>query len=125
MLPPRTPEPAAARNRCFHARVARGSIYLDRELCDVYFPGVSAVAILRREGKVYLVPLAGSAAGGLFLKVRNVRGDRVVHAPEALGSLGFGETSPERLVPVRWNQHLHGLLLEGLEGAGEGPPKPK
>ncbi|MFZ5559019.1 MAG: hypothetical protein ACOZDY_20270 [Pseudomonadota bacterium] len=119
-MPPGLPESTAA-PATFYARVARGSIYLDRELCDLYLPGVSAVAILRREGRMFLVPLTGTAAGGLLLKVRNARGDRVVHAPETLTSPDMAETGPERIVPVRWNQYLHGLLLEGFEPAAEPP----
>lgn len=96
------------------ARIARGSIYLDRELCDLYLPGTESVAAICREGRVYLLPLRGSAAGGSLLKVRNARGDRVVHALEFLRTLGIDAQAPALSVPVRWESDVAGLLLEGI-----------
>jgi hypothetical protein len=44
----------------------------------------------------------------------NSRGDRVVHAPEFLRSLGLNFDTPERSVSVRWCADSAALLLEGL-----------
>jgi hypothetical protein len=99
-------------------RISRGSIYLDRDLYDACLPGVSAVAAVVREGSAYLLPLRGPAAGGLLLKVRNARGDRVVHADEFLHTLGISSIAPERWVPVRWMPDMAGLLLEGVAPPG-------
>lgn len=101
-------------------RIARGSIYLDRELCDLYLPGIESVAALSREGRVFLLPLRGTAAGGLLLKVRNARGDRVVHALEFLRTLGIDADTLEHRVPVRWASDVAGLLLEGIGAAERG-----
>lgn len=64
------------------AAIARGNIYLPREICDAYFAGISSVALIVREGAIQIVPLSRDSAGGLLLKQRNARGDRVVHAQE-------------------------------------------
>ncbi len=106
------PEPTAVSPQL---RIARGSFYLPRELCDLYLPGIEAIAPLCREGQVYLLPLLGTAAGGLLMKLRNAHGDRVVHALEFLRSINLDADTPERLVPVRWVSALGGLLLEGIK----------
>lgn len=103
-------------------RIARGSFYLSQELCALYLPGLEAIAPLTRDGEVYLLPLLGTAAGGLLLKLRNARGDRVVHALEFLRTLGIDADSPERIVRLRWISELGGLLLVGLgSGASTSP----
>lgn len=99
--------------------LARGSLYLSRELCELYFPGIASVALLQREGGVYLLPLRGAAAGGALLKLRNARGDRVVHAPELLASLGIRESDPERHLAVRWEAEAAGLRILGLAQGNE------
>lgn len=100
--------------RPYTVRIARGSIYLDRDLCELYFPGIEAVALLLREGCVYLMPLRGTAVGGLLLKHRNAHGDRVVHATEFLSQLGIGPDAAEKLVVVQWDSQCMGLRLEGV-----------
>lgn len=99
-------------------RIARGSFYLDRELCDLYLPGTESIAALIRDGQVYLLPLLGTAAGGSLLKLRNARGDRVMHALEFLRGLNIDADAPERRLPVRWISELGGLVLEGLGPEG-------
>src|ERR1700735_1938944 len=99
-------------------RISRGSIYLDRDLYTSCWSGVCAVAAVVREGRVYLLPLRGPAAGGLLLKVRNARGDRVVHADEFLHTLGISSIAPERWVTVRWMPDMAGLLLEDVAPSG-------
>jgi hypothetical protein len=93
-------------------RIIRGSIHLDRDLCAAYLQDVTALAAVVQDGKAYLLPLRGPAAGGLLLKVRNARGDRVVHADEFLLTLGIPPTAPERQLAVRWEANMAGLLLE-------------
>jgi len=99
-------------------RIGRGSIYLERELCERYFDGVESVAAVRREDRVILMPLRGSSAGGLLLKVRNARGDRVVHAIDFLRTLGIGEETPEFLARAQWDAGAAGLVFE-MPGAIE------
>jgi hydrogenase maturation protease len=101
--------------RALGARIARGSIYLDRALCAQYLGDAVSVAVLQRDGRSLLVPLHGSTAGGLLLKVLNARGDRVVHAEEFLRTVGIEADAPERRVPVRWCPEVAALILDGLE----------
>jgi hypothetical protein len=99
-------------------RLARGSIYLDSDLCAAYFSDVASLAAVVRDGRAYLLPLRGPAPGGLLLKVRNGRGDRVVHADEFLLSLGIASNAPERWIGVRWVADMAGLLLEDVIATG-------
>ncbi len=105
-------------------QIARGSIYLDHDLCRRLLPNVSCVAALIRDGRVYLLPLRGPAAGGMLLKVRNARGDRVLHADEFLQTLGISADAPERSICARWDSQAAGLVLEKLApqcSAGDEP----
>ncbi len=109
------PLPESTETPAPHAiRIARGSVYLSRELCDQYLPGVSTIALLFKDGLVFLLPLHGTTAGGVLLKIRNARGDRVAHAVEFLRTLGIEADAPERCVGVRWISEIAGLLLEDL-----------
>jgi len=99
-------------------RISRGSLYLDHDLCAAYFADIAALAAVVRDSRVYLLPLRGPAAGGLLLKVRNARGDRVVHADEFLLTIGIASTAPERWVTVRWMPDMAGLLLEDVAPSG-------
>jgi hypothetical protein len=101
-------------------RIVRGSIYLDRELYELYLARSTSLAALWREGQAWLLPLQSDSAGGLILKIRNLQGDRVVHAPEFLGSAGFDADAAARDVPVRWVSAMAGLLLEIGPQAGRG-----
>jgi hypothetical protein len=101
-----------------HIRIASGSLYLSRELCDLYLPDISAIALLNRDGCVYLLPLHGASAGGMLLKIHNAHGDRVAHALEFLRTLGIDADTPELSYPVCWIPDIAGLLLQGLDATG-------
>jgi hypothetical protein len=93
--------------------IARGKIYLPRAICDAYFAGISSVALIVRGGAIQIVPLSRNSAGGLLLKQRNARGDRVVHAQEFMRGQGYPESFEPRTVTVRWNDALAALSIEG------------
>jgi hydrogenase maturation protease len=97
-----------------NVRIARSNIYIDSKLCAEFLGNAVSIAALNTDGRALLLPLQGSSAGGLLLKVLNSRGDRVVHAPEFLRALGFDFDSPERSVQVRWSAEAAALILEGL-----------
>jgi len=97
--------------------VGRGNLYLSREICDTYFPRVTAVALLVRDAEVMIVPLMPASAGGLLLKQRNARGDRVIHAQEFFRSRNLPEDFHRRALPVRWSTAPAALLVSGLTGA--------
>lgn len=98
-------------------RLVRGSFHLPRELCDRCFPGTVSVALLKREGRVMIVPLAADSAGGILLKQRNARGDRVIQAQEFLRQQGIPEEFGDRPLAVRWCRELAALEVEGLPEA--------
>lgn len=98
--------------------VMRGSIQLPRELCERCFPYSATVALLAREGRVLIVPLAPDSAGGLLLKLRNARGDRVVQAQEFFRQHGAVEEFEVRRLSVRWCPEMAALELEGLNAEG-------
>ncbi|MEW6353795.1 MAG: hypothetical protein AB1469_05800 [Pseudomonadota bacterium] len=94
--------------------VARGNLYLARELCDAYFPGTNSVALLEREGCLLIVPLIAESSGGLLLKVRNARGDRMLHAQEFFRARGYVEDDEERNCPVLWRAEVAALEIMGI-----------
>lgn len=94
--------------------IARGNLYLSRELCDARLAGVASVALLVRDGRVVIVPLAGQSPGGLLLKQRNARGDRVVHAQEFFRAQGIAESFDEHRYAARWHAAVAALVVDGL-----------
>lgn len=93
--------------------VARGNFYLSREICDFYLPGVMSVALLARNEEVWIVPLTQQSAGGLLLKQRNARGDRVIHAQEFFRNQGLLEAFESRMMPVHWSPESAALVVSG------------
>jgi len=102
----------------------RGNIYLARELCDAHFPQAVSVALLVRGGDVLIVPLAPQSAGGLLLKQRNARGDRVIHAQEFFREHGFAEDFETRSLGVDWNPASAALVVRGLRKSTAPPAAP-
>lgn len=94
--------------------VARGNIYLSREICDTYLAGIASVALIAREDKILIVPLVQESGGGLLLKTRNARGDRVIQAQEFFREKGFLEDFQERIVPVQWSSESAALVMSDL-----------
>jgi hypothetical protein len=105
---------AAAPHAPGDVSVARGNFYLSREICETYLPGVLSVALMVRDEEVMIVPLIGQSAGGLLLKQRNARGDRVIHAQEFFRSRNLPEEFEARTVPVRWSREAAALAVGGL-----------
>ena len=92
-----------------------GSLHLPHALCERHFRQTAAVALLVHEGRVMVVPLAPDSAGGLLLKLRNARGDRVVQAQEFLRQHGVIDEFGERRLSARWCPEMAALELEGLK----------
>ncbi len=91
--------------------MARGNIYLALEICDAYFPNMQSVALIRREDRILIVPLMQESGGGLLLKIRNARGDRVIHAQEFFRAHGLDEDVRARTVPVLWSSESAALTV--------------
>ena len=96
------------------AGVAAGNLHLTREACERWLPGVESVALLSRDGKVLIVPLTRESGGGLLLKVRNARGDRVIHAQEFFRMHGYSEDFSPRRVAIRWDDSAAALVLSDV-----------
>lgn len=94
-----------------HLTLTRGSLHLPREVCERFFPRSPSVALLAREGRVLLVPLAPDSAGGLLLKLRNARGDRVVLAQEFLRQNGIEEGFAPCELTALWRPDVAALEL--------------
>jgi hypothetical protein len=95
--------------------VGRGNLYLSREICETYLAGVASVALLERDGDVLIVPLIEQSAGGLLLKQRNARGDRVIHAQEFFRCRDLPEEFELRTLPVHWSRESAALVVAGLK----------
>ena len=109
----------AAPSPTYQISIARGNIYLPLEVCDVYFQGIENVALLAHEAGLLIIPLMQNAAGGSLLKVKNLRGDRVVHAQEFWRQHGYNEEFEERIFPVRWESKRAALLVSGGFATGK------
>jgi hypothetical protein len=62
---------------------ADGYLRLDADVAQTYFPSDALVAVLKG-AELWLMPLVGPQGGGLFLKQRNLRGDRSALVWESL-----------------------------------------
>lgn len=67
--------------------VRAGRLHLPGDVYERALPGCPALALLVRDGQWWLLPLKGGA-GGLQIKIRNARGDRVVEAQEFFRAQG-------------------------------------
>ena len=99
------------------ALVSAGNLYLSSEACARYLPGVESIALLEHDAQVLIVPLTRASGGGLLLKVRNARGDRVVHAQEFFRTHGYVESFETRSVPMRWDEATAALVLANVPRA--------
>lgn len=92
-------------------KINNGYIYLDAEICERYFPSVETVALLKTsEVELLVMPLKNQAAGGLLLKRKNSRGDRVIAAMDFLRNLEIEDYS-NILCDCRWDSEAQGLVL--------------
>lgn len=91
--------------------IARGNLYVPLEVYETYFDGIESVALMPHEEGVLLIPLIQQSAGGLLLKIKNLRGDRVIHAQEFWRQHGNSEDFAERVCLVRWISDRAALLL--------------
>ena len=94
--------------------IGRGRVMVPRDTYELYLGGVDSAALIERDGRVLLLPLRGPVAGGMLLKQRNLRGDRVMLATDFLVQLGFDPFADELEFGVRWEAEAGALLIEGL-----------
>ena len=94
-----------------HITITRGNIYLSFETYEKYFKNIESIALLPHEKGFLIVPLIQQSAGGLLLKIKNLRGDRVIHAQEFLRNNGYPETFDEIACQIGWETERHALLV--------------
>ena len=94
--------------------VGAGRVLVPHETYALYLGGVDSAALIERDGQVLLLPLRGPVAGGMLLKQRNLRGDRVMVASDFLTQLGLDPFAPEIEFEVRWVADAGALLIDGL-----------
>jgi len=95
--------------------IGGGRVLVPHETYALYLGGVESAALIERDGQVYLLPLRGPVAGGMLLKQRNLRGDRVMLAIDFLAGLGIDPFAAEREFGARWDADAGALLLEDLK----------
>jgi hypothetical protein len=96
------------------ALVSGGSVHLAGAACARFLPGAVSVALLARGDRVLVLPLTPESGGGLLLKVRNARGDRVINGQEFFRNHGFVEDGVARRVAMHWDPAAAALVLTGL-----------
>lgn len=90
-------------------QIRNGSVYLTKECYEKYFGGLGSVILLMKDENILIMPVHNDAAGGLLMKVRNSRGDRVVHASEFLAHHGLDDLDEE--IIGRWDSNMSALVL--------------
>ncbi len=89
--------------------IRHGNIYLTAEVYATYFNGLESLVLLKKDEALLLLPVRHVASGGLLIKLKNSRGDRVVHAQEFLRDQAVDEGLAWTL-PVRWDSGLAALV---------------
>ena len=75
---------------------------------------ISSVIFRYQLLQTLIVPLMHQSAGGMLLKIRNARGDRVLHAQEFLREQSVPEDFTERRFVVHWVSELSALAVTEL-----------
>lgn len=86
-----------------------GNLYLNSELYDTYFDTINAVALLKQES-IFLIMPVQQAGGGLLLKIKNAKGDRIVHAIEFFQQY-ITVTDDAISLDVEWSSELCALTF--------------
>ena len=97
--------------------IGGGRVLVPHDTYALYFGGAACAALVEREGQTLLLPLQGPIAGGLLLKQRNLRGDRVMLASDFLAAHGVDAFAAERSFDVHWVAEAGALLIEGFDAA--------
>ncbi len=90
--------------------VRAGRVHIPIEVYERALPGCPALALLVRDGQWLLLPLLGGA-GGLQIKIRNARGDRVVEAQEFFRGQGLEDTDEPCKFELKHEPEFGGFRL--------------
>ena len=94
--------------------IGAGRVLVPHDTYALYLGGVDSAALIERDAQVLLLPLRGPVAGGMLLKQRNLRGDRVMLATDFLSQLGLDPFAVEAEFKVQWVAGAGALLIQGL-----------
>ena len=89
--------------------IKNGNLYIDHALYDTHLSPADSVVLLLKECTYYILPVQ-QTAGGLLMKVRNIRGDRVIHAQEFLQGNGIDDNC-EIAINVQWDAQAAALIF--------------
>ena len=92
-------------------RIRNSSLYLPYALYQNYFSGLDAVILLLHESRLLILPVRHPGGGGLLMKVRNLQGDRVIHALEFFRDHDIDDTLDQEY-PVRWDSENAALIID-------------
>jgi hypothetical protein len=87
-----------------------GRLHIAGEVYERCLPGCPALALLARDGQWLLLPLH-AGAGGLQIKIRNARGDRVVESQEFFRGQGLEDDAAARPLELAPEPSLGGYRL--------------
>ena len=88
-----------------------GNLYLDSQLYETYFSGIDSVVLIKKVSLVLMMPVQ-QAGGGLLMKIKNAKGDRIVHALEFFQQHGLViEMDKEIMLDVKWNAEMAALTF--------------
>ena len=93
-----------------------GRLHLTSAAYDRHMDGCTIAALLARDGIWLLLPLR-AGAGGLQIKLRNARGDRVIEAQEFFRSQGLEDSPQARRVRLHDETAQGGWRIELVENA--------
>ena len=94
--------------------IGAGRVLVPHDTYALYLDGVESAALIERDAQVLLLPLRGPVAGGMLLKQRNLRGDRVMQATDFLAQLGIDPFAAAAEYKVEWVAEAGALLIQGL-----------
>ncbi len=97
-----------------HIHLRAGRLHIDSSTYGRRLMGCVAVALMVRDGQWMLLPLHGGA-GGLQIKIRNARGDRVVESQEFFRSQGLEDDHGALELTLDEDAALGGYRLVALE----------
>ena len=86
-----------------------GNLYLDNDLYETYFSSINSVVLIKKESLFLMMPVQ-QASGGLLLKIKNAKGDRIVHAIEFFLLHGIDEET-EMMLDVEWSTEFSALTF--------------
>ncbi len=101
------PQPPSGAGR---VQLRAGRLHIPSEVFDRGMSGCAAIALTVRDGRWLLLPLLGGA-GGLQVKMRNPRGDRVIESQEFFRQQGLEDDPTPREFELKFEPEFGGFLL--------------